>query len=261
MEYRELRYDVRNRVATITFNRPERMNAWTDILEEELREATGQAVGDPQVGAIILTGAGRAFCAGADMRKLQAVTGGGTSDAANKPIRGDKYAYLLDIPKPMIAAINGAAAGVGLCLALHCDLRFIADGAVVTTSYARRGFVAEYGVAWLLRNQIGPMNAAEILISGRKVPANEAAAMGLAILLPAETFLQRVTAWAEEVGASCSPRSIAVMKQQLRAAQNQTLADAYKLAEVEMISARSSEDFREGVAHFVEKRPPRFTGK
>ncbi|CAK0743846.1 hypothetical protein CCP3SC15_1280014 [Gammaproteobacteria bacterium] len=172
-----------------------------------------------------------------------------------------RYSYLMGVPKPIIAGINGAVAGVGLCIALYCDLRFMAAGAKLTTSFARRGLVAEHGSAWMLRQLIGPMNAADLLLSGRTVDAAEAERLGLVRMLPADKFHESVQNTAADFANLCSPRSMRIIKQQLAAAPRQTLAEATQLANREVALCRATDDFREGVAHYVEKRAPRFTGK
>lgn len=258
MNFQELTYDVRDMVATITFNRPERMNAWTAVLEAELRQAVAAAGSDDGVRCIVLTGAGRAFCAGADL-------GGalGVVPTAAPPVSDDdfeqRYSYLLAVPKPLIAAINGAVVGVGLCITLYCDLRFMASGAKLAAPYARRGLVAEHGIAWMLPRLIGPMNAADLLLSGRTLLAEEAAAMGLVKLLPAQSFREAVHDRACEIANLSSRRSVRIMKQQLLLARDQSLAQASQLADVEIAACLTSADFKEGVAHFLEKRAPRFT--
>ena len=263
MNYLELLYDVQDRVATITFNRPERMNTWTPTMEVELRSAVSKAVADDAVRCIVLTGSGRAFCAGADMSRLSAAA---QSDAsvAQPPPSGDgdleqRYSYLLGVPKPLIAGINGAVAGVGVCITLYCDIRYMAAGAKLTTPYARRGLVAEHGSAWMLSRLVGPMHAADLLLSGRVVEAAEAAQMGLVKVIDAEGFGAAVHAKASELANLCSPRSIRVMKQQLLLATRQSLAQATAMANEEMAKCRDTHDFREGVAHFLEKRQPEFT--
>lgn len=234
MGYTEMLYGVSEQVATITLNRPERMNAWTPTMEAELRVAITAATEDDGVRAIVITDAG-------DFEQ--------------------RYSYLLAVPKPLIAGINGAVAGVGLCLTLFCDLRYMAAGARLATSFARRGLVAEHGSAWLLPRLIGPMNAADLLLSGRTVDAAEAASMGLVRVLPAEGFSAAVQARAAELAALSSPRSVRIMKQQLRNAPFESLAQATAFADAEIPKCRDTEDFREGVASFVEKRAPRFTGR
>mgnify|MGYP003583326843 CR=1 FL=1 len=262
MEFAQLRYEVDRRVAVITFNRPERLNAWTPTLEAELKEAVAQAQADPEVRCAVLTGAGRAFCAGMDMEVL--ADPGRNSIQVAAPSDDDleqRYGYLWKFDKPLIAAINGAAVGVGLCIALHADLRFAAAGAKLATPYSRRGLVAEHGSAWLLPRLVGPMHAADLLLSGRTFLAEEADRMGLARLLPAEGFAQAVLSIAAEMANATSPRSTRIIKQQLLAARYQTLGQATRAADRAMAECRDTEDFREGVKHFLEKRAPQFTGR
>jgi enoyl-CoA hydratase/carnithine racemase len=265
MSYSELLYDVHERVATLTLNRPERMNAWTATMEAELRQAIATAVDHDEVRAIVVTGAGRGFCAGADMGKLAASAAGGPPPP-ERPPSGEgnfeqRYSYLLAVPKPVLAAINGAVAGVGLCLTLYCDVRYMASGARLSTAFARRGLVAEHGSSWMLPRLIGPMNAADLLLSGRVIDAEEAAAVGLVKVLPAEGFAAAVQARAAEFANLSSPRSMRIIKHQIQAAPYQSLAEATRFAEAEIAKCRDTEDFREGVAHYVEKRAPRFTGR
>ena len=172
-----------------------------------------------------------------------------------------RYTYLLAIPKPIIAAINGAAAGVGLCVALFCDIRFIAASAKITTAFSRRGLIAEHGSAWMLPRLVGPMNAADLLLSGRVVEAAEAERLGLARALPADGFLPAVQRYASELANSCSPRSMGIIKRQMQQAWEQRLGEAVRVADDETAACRGTEDYREGVAHFVEKRAPAFTGR
>jgi enoyl-CoA hydratase/carnithine racemase len=264
MSYTELLYAVTERVATITLNRPDRMNAWTPTMEAEFRVAIAAASADDEVRAIVVTGAGRGFCAGADMGRLQNSAAGAAPLAAPPSGEGNfdqRYSYLLAVPKPLIAAINGSVAGVGLCITLYCDLRFMAEGARLATSFARRGLVAEHGSAWMLPRLIGPMNAADLLLSGRTVDAAEAASLGLVRMLPAERFLAAVQARAAEFANLSSPRSMRIIKQQLQAAPFQSLAEATRFADAEIPKCRDTEDFKEGVASFVEKRAPNFTGR
>lgn len=163
MDFTQLRYAAIGRVASITFDRPDRLNAWTPTLEAELRAAVAQAEADDAVRAIVLSGAGRAFCAGMDMAVLSDPGRPPVPQADSDDDAAQRYGYLGALAKPMIAAINGAAAGVGLCIALHADLRYVAAGAKLTLPYARRGLVAEHGTAWLLPRLIGPMHAADLL--------------------------------------------------------------------------------------------------
>ncbi len=264
-QYTQILVSRSERVATIALNRPDRMNAWTPTMETEFRTALEAAAADAEVRAIVLTGEGRAFCAGADMDALKA-SSAGRAAAATPENRGlsdleQRYSYLLGIPKPIVAAINGAAAGVGLCLALYCDLRFVASGAKLTTAFARRGLAAEHGSAWLLPRLVGPMNAADLLMSGRVIEAAEADRIGLARQLPADGFRGAIQRYASDLANLTSPRSVGIIKRQLQEAWTQRLGEAVRASEDEIRRCRDTEDFREGVAHFVEKRPPAFTGR
>jgi enoyl-CoA hydratase/carnithine racemase len=172
------------------------------------------------------------------------------------------YAYFPTVPKPVIAALNGATAGLGLVIALYCDVRFASDSAVFTTAFARRGLIAEHGVSWMLPRLIGVQNALDLLLSGRKIAAAEAQRMGLVSqVFPEAELGPRVRAYARELADLASPRSMAVMKRQIWEAQFQTLAEATGVADEEMRRSFASADFKEGIAHFLEKRAPAFTGR
>jgi enoyl-CoA hydratase/carnithine racemase len=166
------------------------------------------------------------------------------------------------VPKPIIAAINGAAAGLGLILALYCDIRFAADNAKFTTAFSRRGLIAEHGISWLLPRITGFANAADLLYSARVIAAAEAKEMGLVSrVIPAASFESEVMAYARMLASEVSPRSLREMKREIWAAQFQPLGEAIEAANADMPPSFKSEDFKEGVAHFVEKRLPRFTGR
>jgi enoyl-CoA hydratase/carnithine racemase len=263
-----------DRVTTLTLNRPDRLNAWTRDMHVELKEAMHAAGNDPDVRAIILTGAGRGFCAGADMGGLQTIGATGaasdrTTQARPVPAGGSArpdfrmtYSYFPSIPKPVIAAINGPCAGLGLVMSLYCDLRFAAESAVFTTAFAARGLIAEHGISWLLPRIVGLSNALDLLISARKFRAPEALAMGMVNrVLPDGQLLAETRNYARLLAETVSPRSAAVMKRQIWDAQFQTLAEATAIANHDMELSFASEDFKEGVAHYVEKRTPRFTGR
>ena len=274
MQYEEILYTVDGHVATITLNRPDNLNAWTNVMDREVRTAIEAAAVDEQVRGIVITGAGRGFCAGADMNLLTAATedaegasksaSAAGSGAAEPGVEGNyrqKFSYMLRVPKPIIAAINGPVAGIGFCMTLFCDLRFMADNAKLTTAFARRGLIAEHGASWMLPRLIGPMQALDLLYSARTVQADEAERMGLVNMLPADGFLDGVHARANDLVTQASPRSIGVIKRQVFDGMFQSLAEAWQVADEEMVRSFDSEDFKEGVAHFVEKRPPRFTGR
>lgn len=276
MSYREILYSVDDHVTTITLNRPDKLNAWTTLMGEEVRTAMFAAEADPDVRVIVFTGAGRGFCAGADMSMLSSVVTQGVSQATkdqlhsvNKARRDDiredfnrKYTYFPSIRKPVIGAINGPAAGLGFILALYCDVRIASDTAKFNSAFAKRGLIAEYGVAWLLPKLIGAGHALDILLSARTVDASEALRIGLVNRVhTALTFADEVKAYARDLAHNVSPRSMGVIKQQVYDGQFQTLLEAIERSEHEMIASFQSEDFKEGVAHFVEKRRPAFTGR
>lgn len=257
---------VNDHVATVTFNRPERKNAWNTDMEHEFRQVMQEASDDPEIRVVVITGAGSAFCVGADMERLgqTASTPNAHAPTTTMTARDDDYAqrysWLLAIDKPMIAAINGAVAGVGLCLTLYCDFRYMAEGARMSTAFARRGLIAEHGSAWLLPRLIGSMNAADLLLSGRTLTAREAQEMGLVRVLPADDFSAQVQQRATELALLSSPRSVRIIKRQLRDATHQSLASAIQFADAQTVLCRNSEDFKEGVASFRQKRSPIFTG-
>ncbi len=275
MAGQETRYQVADRVATITLNRPDKLNAWTAIMEQEVRSAVEEAERDDNARVIVLTGAGRGFCAGADMSLLSSVANQGldeigkkramSANALREDIRPDfqkKYSYFLQIGKPVIAALNGPAVGLGLVIALYCDLRWASDSARLSTAFARRGLVAEYGMAWMLPRLVGVPNALDLLFSARTIDAAEALRIGLVNQVFAQdVFLEKVRENAREMASTVSPRSLRVMKRQVYEAMFQSLSEAYELAEREMLASLKSEDFKEGVAHYIEKRAPSFTGR
>jgi enoyl-CoA hydratase/carnithine racemase len=249
-----LLYEVEERVATITLHRPEKLNAWTTGMDREFRAAIEAAEADPVVRVVVVTGAGRGFCAGADMSLLEGLAATGTTAELPR-----QFQFLQELGKPVIAAINGPAVGLGLILTLHCDLRFASQEARFGTAFAKRGLIAEYGMAWMLPRLIGHASALDILLSARIFDAAEALRMGLVNqVFPAPTFLFDVQAYARELATAVSPRSMAVMKRQVYEGLTQSFAEAAAVAEREMLLSLQSDDFREGVAHFVEKRPPSF---
>jgi enoyl-CoA hydratase/carnithine racemase len=268
--YQHILYDVSEKIATITLNRPDRMNAWTPIMERDVRHAMEAAAADDNVRVIVLTGAGRAFCAGADMDALKGLDPDDIRRAQNLPQfdmnrRPDwqaRYAYYPSIPKPVIGMLNGATAGIGLVHALYCDLRFAADNTVFTTAFSRRGLIAEHGISWMLPRIVGHANALDLLMSARRVQSEEALRIGLVNrLYPPEQLREQTYAYARDLADFVSPSAIAVIKRQLYDVPFQTLAEATIDANREMIVALRGSDFREGVASFMKKRPPRFTGK
>lgn len=256
-------------VAVVTLSRPERMNALTKAMEAELRTLFEQLDKDVAVRVIVLTGKGRAFCAGMDIDELevlppddiQAAEWMRPYDMNRRPDYQSRYAYFPAIGKPVICAINGAAAGLGLIFALYSDMRFASDKAVFSTAFAKRGLIAEHGIAWILPRVVGPGYAADLLFSSRKVGIEEAIQMRLVDrVIPAEHLMDEVISYANDVAMNVSPRSVRVMKRQLSAAPFQSLSEAITLANHEMFESLQSADFKEGVSHFIERRPAKFTG-
>jgi len=245
-------------VALLTLNRPERLNAWTPELGSAYFDLLEECAADPEVRAIVVTGAGRGFCAGADMQDLQAL-GSGDIDGAERRADERPQTFPTTIPKPIVAAVNGPVAGIGLVLALMCDMRFIAEEAKVTTAFARRGLVAEYGMAWILPRLVGPAAAMDLLFSGRVILGSDAAELGLANrAVPADQVLDEALAYARELATFSSPASMAAMKKQVYADLERGLSAASDEANELMLESFQRPDFVEGVESFVEKREPNF---
>ena len=247
--------DVDGPVARLVLNRPEELNAWTYSMEAAFFAALDEAKADTDVRVVVITGAGRGFCAGASMSLLGA-TG---QQARPDPARRRRLIELADFPKPTIAAINGPAAGIGFALAVACDVRFAAARTKLTTSFARLGLVAEHGVSWLLLRLVGRAHASDLLLSGRTVTGAEAATMGLVNrAVDGDGTLAEAMAYARMLADTGSPGSWATIKRQLLDAEHQSLAAAYEEASALMESALASPDHCEGVSAFTQKRLPRF---
>ena len=247
-------YEAQDGVAKLTLNRPERLNAWTAEMEARYFGLLERCDGDPDVRVIVVTGAGKGFCAGADMDSLRAIGSGAAPAHSGKP-----QTFPLTIRKPILAAINGACAGLGLVQASMCDLRFAAAGAKFTTAFVRRGLVAEHGCSWVLPRLVGPSRALDLLLSGRVVLAEEALVMGLVDrVAPPPELLDTVTAYARDLAANCSPAAMAAIKHQVYRHCETDLATALRESNELMAASLKRPDFREGVASFVERRPPRF---
>jgi enoyl-CoA hydratase/carnithine racemase len=254
-EQQPLLAERRGAVLLLTFNRPERLNAWTNALEDSYFEALLAADADPEVRAIVVTGAGRGFCAGADMEDLASAPGA-TDAQIDRPF--PRHLPLM-VRKPVIAAVNGAAAGLGLVEALFCDVRFASPEALFMTAFVRRGLVAEYGASWLLQRLVGPGRATDLMLSGRRVGGVEAADIGLVeFLVPAEELVDRAVAYAAELAASCSPWSMATIKSQLQLDAERGFAESVRDADALMRQSFRGSDIAEGVASFTERRPPVF---
>ncbi len=273
--YREILTHVDAGVLTITLNRPERLNAWTGIMQTEVETAIRAGGADDAVRCIVITGAGRGFCAGADMNNLQTIQASGGEDYQAKipdlkpkavsPLEQTfpgRFGHMFACPKPIIAAINGPCAGIGLILTLFADLRYAAAEAKFTTAFSQRGLIAEHGIAWQLPRLVGEANALDLLFTARKFDGAEAERLGLVNrALPGDQLMAHVGEVAQHLATQVSPRSVAIMKRQIRESYFQSYGESLAVADAEMEASFATHDFKEGVASFVERRAPAFTGK
>lgn len=246
--------ELRGAVLVLTFNRPERLNAWTPVMEREYGDLLAAAETDPQVRAVVVTGAGRGFCAGADMDVLAEAPEFDAADAAD---RRPTHAPFL-FRKPLIAAVNGPAAGIGMVEALYADVRFASPTALFITAFAQRGLIAEYGVSWLLPQVVGRSRAADLLLSSRRVDAQEAYRIGLVDRLVDDPLAEAI-AYADALATGSSPTSMDVIKHQLTQDADRSFVDAAVDAERLMFESFARPDLAEGVASFTERRSPAFT--
>jgi enoyl-CoA hydratase/carnithine racemase len=276
--YEEIRYDVSDPVATITLNRPDVLNAWTPRMGAEMRHAFGRAERDTRVVGVILTGAGKGFCAGADLGVLATIDGDASGEEASledglpaelrqaragdetwgQDLRGAQI-YMLSVPKPVIVAINGAVAGMGVPIVLAGDLRFMAEDAVLTLSFSQRGLIAEWGVSWLLPRLVGPAVALDLLFSSRKIDGREAERLGVVNrALPAGDVLPAAVSYIENLASTCSPRSLSIIKRQVYQQLHAGLGPAELEARRLMLESFARADFKEGIDSFVQRRSPSF---
>ncbi len=253
-----VRYEVVGRVALVTLDRPDRLNAMTNRMRADYRDALVAADADPAVRAAVVTGAGRGFCAGGDAAALDKMVATASYEAGDPDPEGI-FAFQLRLGIPLVAAINGPAAGVGLVLACFCDRRFAAAGTKLTTSFARLGLPAEHGMSWLLPKIVGLPVAIDLLLSGRVVLAEEARDLGLVdeVHPPAE-LLPAALAYAENLAVTCAPGSRAAIKAQLYTDLRRDLAQSATDALARTQEMVRTEEFREGVAAFRERRSPSF---
>ncbi|MBI2708999.1 MAG: enoyl-CoA hydratase/isomerase family protein [Actinobacteria bacterium] len=258
-------------VALVTLSRPERLNAWTGRMHTEYRWCLAAAEADPGVRVVVVTGDGRGFCAGADTRALDGHAAAGRYDPGTAPgelaepgfgVRPEfdhPFAFHFGLRFPVIAAVNGPAAGVGLVLACFCDVRFAAAGAKLTTSAPRLGLPAEYGLSWVLPRLVGIGHAADLLLSSRVVLAEEAAAMGLVNrVVPPGELLATTLAYARDLATGCSPAAVREAKHQLYADLHGDVGTAVARSEALLERMVTEPDFAEGVAAWQERRRPRF---
>ena len=270
--YETIDYTVEGPVATITLNRPARLNAITGQMIKEIQDAIGQADANESIVGIILTGAGRGFCAGGDIESLQELSQGGSltawemgnkkpsSTAEMGPDFQVGLLYLMAVRKPVIAAINGPCAGLGFVLAMVCDIRFSSDTARFTTAFANRGLIAEHGISWILPRLVGSAHALDLLLSGRVVGSEEAAKIGIVNrTFTSDRLLDESTNYVKGLAERSAPVSMKVIKQQVYRHLSSSLGEAARESIELMAESLKRPDFREGVLSYIEKRPPKFT--
>lgn len=272
--YREVLLEIADPVATITLNRPEKLNALTDRTLQELRHALATAEADERVVGLVITGAGRAFSAGVDMGALARIQAAGAIAAMREetglepldpgdPSMGEEYrqgwGVLLSVRKPVIAAVNGPCVGLGFSIAVFCDLRFVAEDAYFLPTFAQRGLVAEHGTSWIVPRLVGPSRALDIFWSGRRVSALEAKELGLANrVVPAERLLDEAHEYVRQLARTSSPTSLMHMKRQVWRHLSLPLGEAMRETNALQDASVTWPDFAEGLAAFRERREPRF---
>lgn len=268
MGFTQIDYDVADRVATITLNRPDRLNAFTDVMRAELIEAFDRTDADDGVRAVIVTGAGRAFCAGADLGSgADTFANGGSSVVGRSGVPRDGGGMvslrIFESTKPVIGAINGAAVGVGITMTLPMDIRMIAEGAKVGFVFARRGIVPEAASSWFLPRLVGIQTAAEWTFTGRLLSAAEVAAAGLVRSVhPIDDVVPAARALAAEIAEHTAPVSVALTRLMLwRMLGASHPMEAHRLDSRAIAARGASPDAAEGVTSFLEKRPPTFPGR
>ena len=259
--YTDISLEIADPVALIRLNRPAKLNAFTYPMLAEIRRAVDEAAADPRVVGIVITGNGRGFCAGLDAETLAATTTSG--GAARQRPTGDElpglFSYLLRVPKPVIAAVNGVAAGGGFVLAALCDLRFASTAASFTSIFTKRGLVAEHGITWTVPRLIGTGRALDLFWTSRKIDAAEAARIGLVefVVEPAE-LIDAASRYVAELAATVSPAALADTKRMVYAHFGESYATALPDADDTAWSAVARPDAREGAQALLEKRAAKF---
>ena len=258
--YTTLRYEVADGIATMTLDRPEALNALTVASKQELFAALERVASDPSVRAVVLTGAGRAFCSGQDLKERL------EPDAAPLDIElRDRYNPIIRamraLDRPIVGAINGIAAGAGASLAFACDLRIAAEGASFLLAFGRVGLIPDSGATWLLPRLVGPAKAAEMAFLAEPLSAADAERFGVVMrVVPGDQLMDEARAVAVRL-AGLAPRAVALTKQALDAAWASSFEEALELEARLQGEAGSTADHAEGIAAFLGKRPPRFTGE
>ncbi len=261
-ESSNVNYSVDGPMGVVRLDRPEKLNAFTFTMIEEIRDAVDQGAADPDVVAIVITGTGRAFSAGLDTTDLTRSTEGHVARGRHSDDPDELpalFSYLLRVSKPVIAAVNGVSAGGGFVLAMMSDLRFAAESASFTTAFSKRGLIAEHGTSWLLPRIAGSSRALDLLWSARRIGADEALRIGFVDrVVPDDALMDEVGAYVDELAANVSPRSMAVMKAQVYRDLYLPFDVAMREAEVRIQASLAHPDAKEGVLSFLERRPPRF---
>lgn len=263
MSYTDIEYEVKGNAAILTLNRPEKLNAFTYHTLKEIREAIDASVDNPGVIGIVITGKGRGFSAGLDSAVLEAVTSGKTTSTANASRSANElpgiFSYLLEVPKPVIAAINGVTAGGGLILALMSDIRFASTDAMLTTVFLKRGLIAEHGSSWILPRLVGTGRALDLLWASDKIDAAEALRLGLVDrLFEPDQLLDEAVAYVEKLAVTSAPAAIAETKRLVYSHLGKGYADALKEADVSQNRFIARGDAHEGAMALIEKRAPKF---
>jgi enoyl-CoA hydratase/carnithine racemase len=241
-------------VRTLTLDDPDNRNAWSEEMENRYFQLLDEASADPAVKIVVLTGAGRSFCPGLAMGRLSTVAGHGLRIAHRRPQYTPRR-----LRKPLIAAINGACAGIGLIQALQCDVRFAAAGARFSTAFARRGLAAEYNLAWVLPRMIGIENALDLLLSARVFDAEEAQRLGLISRVCArDEVLASAQAYARDIAVNCAPAALAMIRRQVYDDMDASFNEGLRRSFATMTYLNAQPDLAEGIASFIDKRPPRF---
>jgi enoyl-CoA hydratase/carnithine racemase len=262
-EKKEVLYDVSDHVATITINRPEVQNTISPTMLASLSEMMLEAEKDPEVRAIVITGSGKFFCAGLDLRgsKITDKLSESKSTPATLDLRNTPPTVLHNLDTPTIAALNGSAAGYGMDLALGCDIRIMADTAKLAAAFTARGVVPESGGTWILPRLIGWSKAAEIIFTGKTLTAAECVEMGLVSRTVAKDELHNEAIQLAEAIAKNAPLAVQASKRMMRMSMNETFNDHVHHVYLQLLPLFGSEDFKEGMASFLEKRTPQFNGR
>jgi enoyl-CoA hydratase/carnithine racemase len=262
-DYKCLLYSVDVAVATLTLNRPERLNALGGTLREELHDAVLRAAGDPGVRAILLTGAGKGFCSGGDVKAMDEARAAGQSRALEDkiaPLRDRVLLAMRDAPQPTIAAVNGAAAGAGMNLALACDIRLASTAARFSQAFVKRGLHPDWGGTYFLPRIVGMAKACELIFTGEMVDAEEALRLGIVTrVYQPDELLPAARELAGRIAAG-PPNAIRLAKRALYRNAEADLREALEFETFAQNVCSETEDAREGIRAFVEKRAPRFTG-